>query len=238
MSLSDPDLVRAEYASEHGLESRRSLYDKRVGPDPREVMWKEVVAVRPRRVLEVGPGPGEVSARMLSELGCQVVAIDISERMVELARSRGVDARVGDVQELPFEDDEFDLVIAAWVLFHVRDIDRGLGEIARVLAPGGRLIAVTNSEYHLAEARAYAGITMVGHMIFSRENGEEALRRHFARVERTDVDGFLTFADGEAIRAYVRSLVTWKHATDSVPELTVPLRATTRNTIFVAATAA
>jgi len=234
VSLNDPELVRAEYASEAGLESRRSLYDNRVGPDPREVMWNEVVDLEPRRVLEVGPGPGEVSARMLSELGCQVVAIDISERMVALARARGVDARVGDVEDLPFADEEFDVVIAAWVLFHVRDIDRGLGEVARVLAPGGRLVAVTNSEYHLAEARAHAGISMVGQMIFSRENGQDALSRHFEHVEHIDVDGSLTFADGEAIRTYVRALGIWKQAADAVPELTEPLQATTRNTIFVA----
>ena len=238
MSLNDPDLVREEYASEHGLEARRALYESRVGPDPRETMWDEIVAASPLRVLEVGPGPGEVSERMQRDLGAEVVAIDISERMVELASERGIDARVGDVQNLPFRDREFDLVVAAWVLFHVPELDRGLAEIARVLRPGGRLVAVTNSEHHLGEARSHAGFTMAGQMTFSRENGEAALRRHFPLVERTDVDGALTFLDTEAISAYLRSLVTAKHAADNVPELAEPLRATTRNTIFVAEKAA
>ena len=79
---------------------------------------------------------------------------------------------------------------------------------------------------------------MAGQMTFSRENGEAALRRHFPLVERTDVDGALTFPDTEAISAYLRSLVTAKHAADNVPELADPLRATTRNTIFVAEKAA
>lgn len=238
MSLNDPDLVQQEYASERGLEARRSLYEDRIGPDPRETMWAEIVASSPTRVLEVGPGPGEVSERIQRELGAQVVAIDVSERMVELACGRGVDARVGDVQELPFADDEFDLVVAAWVLFHLPDLDRGLAEIARVLRPGGKLVAVTNSEDHLGEARSHAGFSMAGRLTFSRENGEEALRRHFDSVERRDVDGSLTFPDAEAIRAYLRSLVTGKHAADGVPELTKPLRATTRNTVFVAENAA
>ena len=238
MSLNDPDLVREEYASERGLEARRALYETRVGPDPRETMWNEIVAASPRRVLEVGPGPGEVSERMQRDLGAEVVAIDISERMVELARGRGIDARVGDVQNLPFPDREFDLVVAAWVLFHVPELDRGLAEIARVLTLGGRLVAVTNSEHHLAEARSHAGFSMAGQMTFSRENGEAALRRHFPLVEWTDVDGALTFPDAEAISAYLRLLVTAKHAADDVPELAEPLRATTRNTIFVAEKAA
>jgi SAM-dependent methyltransferase len=241
-SLQDPDVVRREYATEAGLETRRSLYDNRVGPDPREVMWDEIVAAAPRRVLEIGPGPGEVSERMQRELGVEVVAIDVSERMVELARSRGVDARVGDAQELPFADGEFDLVVAGWVLFHYADLDSGLAEIVRVLRPGGRLVAVTNSEEHLGEARTHAGFSMVGRLSFSRENGEASLRRHFAHVERKDVDGWLTFPDAEAIRAYMRSLVLGKYAAEQaiedVPELDEPLRATTRNTVFVAEKAA
>jgi len=239
-SLHDPEVVRREYATEAGLEARRSVYDNRVGPDPREVMWDEIVAAAPRRVLEVGPGPGEVSERMQRELGVEVVAIDVSERMVELARSRGVDAHLGDAQELPFADGEFDLVVAAWVLFHYVDLDHGLAEIARVLRPGGRLVAVTNSEEHLGEARAHAGFSMVGRLSFSRENGEESLRRHFARVERKNVDGWLTFPDADAIRAYVHSLILGKMgiSAEDVSELDEPLRATTRNTIFVAEKAA
>ncbi len=238
MRLNDPALVREEYASERGLEARRSVYDDRQGPDPRDRMWEEIVAVAPVRVLELGPGPGEVSERMQRELGAEVVAIDVSERMVELCRGRGVDARVGDAQELPFMGDEFDLVVAAWVLFHLPDLDRGVAEIARVLRPSGRLVAVTNSEHHLAEARSQAGFSMSGQMTFSRENGERALRRHFADVERIDVDGWVTFPDAESIRAYLRSLVTAKDAAENVPELGEPLQATTRNTIFVAEKAA
>lgn len=175
---------------------------------------------------------------MQRELGAEVVAMDVSERMVELARGRGVDARVGDVQTLPFPDAEFDLVVAAWVLFHVPDLHRGLADIARVLRPGGQLVAVTNSEHHLGEARAHAGFSMAGRMIFSRENGEAALSRHFARVQRTDIDGSLTFPDADSIRAYLRSLVTSKNAAGNVSELYEPLCATTRNTVFVAEKAA
>ena len=79
---------------------------------------------------------------------------------------------------------------------------------------------------------------MAGQMAFSRENGEAALRRHFPVVERTDVDGTLTFPDAEAIRAYLRSLVTAKYAASRVPELAEPIVATTRNTVFVADKAA
>ena len=65
--------------------------------------------------------------------------------MVELAKERGLDARLGDVQNLDFPDAGFDAVVAAWMLYHVPDLDRALGECARVLRPGGTFLAVTNS---------------------------------------------------------------------------------------------
>jgi SAM-dependent methyltransferase len=234
VSLSDPALVREEYSSEAGLLARRAIYDNRTGPDPRDLLWDEIVAVGPGRALEVGPGPGELSERMLAELGCDVVALDVSERMVELCRARGLDAHVGDLQELPFPAGSFDLVVAAWVLFHVEDLDGGVGEIARVLSSGGWLVAVTNSEHHLSEARELVGVSRVGQMSFSRENGEAALRRHFAHVRRIDVDGTVTLPDREALQDYVRALGIWRRDPDGVPDLAEPLAATTRITIFVA----
>ncbi len=236
MSLDDPALVRQEYASEAGLEARRSIYENAEGDDAREVAFRAIAHGRPERVLEVGPGPGELSARIARELGAEVVAVDVSERMVELARGRGVDARVGDVQALPFEDASFDTVVAAWMLYHVPDLDRGLAEIARVLGPDGRLVAVTNSELHLDEARAHAGVSMVGRLPFNRDNGEEILLRHFDVVERIDVDGWVTFPDGEAIRRYIGSMITEAAKADAVPDDLAPVRAGTRVTIFVATT--
>jgi len=236
VSLYDPEVVQAQYATEAGLQARRSVYESQEGEDAREVAFRAIAAGRPRRVLEVGPGPGELSARMTAELGAGVVALDLSERMVQLARERGVDARVGDVQSLPFEDGSFDTVVAAWMLYHVPDLDRGLAEIARVLAPGGRLVAVTNSELHLEEARAHAGVSMVGRLPFNRDNGREILERHFTTVEQIDVDGWVTFPDAEAIRRYIRSMIVIAEAAsaDRVPDYVGPVRAGTRVTVFVA----
>jgi ubiquinone/menaquinone biosynthesis C-methylase UbiE len=140
MPCDDPALVREQYARENNLQARRDLYEEVAGPHAPDVLWQTLVEWQPTRVLEVGGGPGELAERMQHELGASVRFVDISPRMVELARGRGIEARVGDVQALPFAHGEFDTVVAAWMLYHVPNIDLGLAEIARVLRPGGALI--------------------------------------------------------------------------------------------------
>jgi SAM-dependent methyltransferase len=186
-------------------------------------------------VLEVGCGWGEFAERVVQELGVELVAIDQSERMVELARERGVDARVGDVQELPFAEGEFDVSVANWMLYHVPDLDRGLAELARVLRPGGRLVATTNSLDHLGELWSLVGRDRRREPVrFFSETAEEPLLRHFARVERYDNEGTVVFADRAAVQRYVASSVAHKHLVDQVPPLAGPLVANTNNSVFVA----
>jgi SAM-dependent methyltransferase len=235
-SLNDPAYVTEQYATEDGLQARRSIYEHVDGPDAREVAFEAVAEVRPARVLEVGCGPGEASERIARELGAEVVAVDTSARMVELARGRGVDARIADVQALPFDEGSFDCALAAWVLFHVADLDLAIAELARVLQPGGRLVAVTNSVLHLAELWQLVGGEPAA-LSFRRENGEELLARHFARIERRDVESRVTIREADAVRRYLAASNRGKPFVGAVPELAEPLVAGGRTTVFVAETA-
>lgn len=239
MRLDDPICVREQYATEHGLAARKALYDEVEGDDAREIAFAAISETRPRSVLEVGCGEGELAARMQDELGVELVAVDQSARMVEIACRRGVDARVGDVQELAFGDSSFDVAVAAWMLFHVGDLDGGISELARVLRPGGRLVAVTNYADHLFELFALAGALEQRFVLtFGGENGEELLSRNFTRVERRDANGTVTVRSAKAIRAYLRSAERLAPFVDRVPELEEPLVARRRQTVFVAEKAA
>jgi SAM-dependent methyltransferase len=232
----DPVAVREQYATEDGLAARASIYGGE-GVDARDVIVDVLRPLRPGCLLEVGCGWGELAARMAAELGCTVVAIDQSPRMVELARERGVDARVGDVQELEFGDAAFDALVAAWMLYHVPDLDRGLAECARVLRPGGALVAVTNAAADFAELWELVGRDTSARLLtFRAENGEEALRRHFDGVVRRDVTSEVTFADADAIRRYVGSSIVGREYVDNVPELHEPFVARKLITVFVATT--
>jgi SAM-dependent methyltransferase len=235
VTIHDPDVVRSEYATEDGLRARASVYEGLAGPDSRQIAFDAVREAAPARVLEVGCGWGEFAARIRDELGASVVAVDLSPRMVELARERGVEAQVGDVQELAFEDASFDCAVANHMLYHAADIDRALAELRRVLCPGGRLVATTNGKRHLEELWLLVGRDKSKEKRhFFSEDGEELLLRHFASVERTDVESPLTFPDADAVRGYVASSIAHKHLADRVPELDGPLVATRRGTVFVA----
>jgi hypothetical protein len=78
VSLNDPELVRAEYATEEGLRARRSVYTGEVAAEVFDEALAAVAEARPSRVLEVGCRWGEFAARVRDELGAEVVAVDIS----------------------------------------------------------------------------------------------------------------------------------------------------------------
>ena len=201
-ALNDPDARRSPVRRPRtGLAARKAVYRERHRPRRAGACARgRSRATRRTRVLEVGCGEGELAERLTATVA-EVVAVDQSPRMVELTRARGVDAHVADVQQLPFPDASFDAVLAAWMLYHVPDLDRGLSEVARVLRPGGRLVATTNGADHLAELLALGGIER-WELPFEAENGAEILGRHFASVRAA---GCLRHGDVSRHRA--RSLV-------------------------------
>ena len=233
MSANEADFVREQYATPDNLRARKAAYVNAEGDDPREFVLEAVAAAKPRLVLEVGGGEGELAGRIQDELGAEVVGIDQSEGMVAVQRGKGIDARVGDVQNLPFADGEFDVAVAAWMLYHVPDLDRGLAELARVLRPDGVLVAVTNAVDHLQELWDLAErASRIGEFNFRSDNGEEVLFRHFASVERRDVSGWVVM-DDETIRRFAAS---WEALAPlvTIPPLGEPLRVQRHTSVFVA----
>jgi SAM-dependent methyltransferase len=231
--IDDTAFVRTQYATEENLRARKSAYANVEGDDPRDFAFEAVAEVAPQRVLEVGGGEGELAERVRDELGAEVIGVDQSERMVEIQQAKGIDARCGDVEDLPFGDAEFDVALAAWMLYHVPGLDRALAELARVLRPGGRLVAVTNGVEHLQELWDLAGRpTSIRHFSFRSENGGEVLRRHFGGVRRRDARGWLTM-DTDTVRRFAGSWDALASLVDAGP-FDEPLVVRRHSTVFVA----
>ena len=97
------------------------------------------------RVLDLGCGDGQI-ARALASTGASVVGVDPTTNQIDVAAERAggpVFAQAG-AAVLPFSDGAFDGVIACLVFEHIDDVDAAIGEVARVLRPGGRLTFMLN----------------------------------------------------------------------------------------------
>jgi len=97
-----------------------------------------------QRVLDVGCGPGALTAQLVDRLGAgQVVAADPSAPFVEAARSRlpGVEVLLAAAEDLPFPTGSFDAALAELVVHFMTDPVAGLAEMARVTRPGGTVAA-------------------------------------------------------------------------------------------------
>jgi demethylmenaquinone methyltransferase/2-methoxy-6-polyprenyl-1,4-benzoquinol methylase len=115
--------------------------------------WKRrlvgLAAVVPgERALDLASGTGDV-ALALAGAGASVVGLDITHRMLDLARAKARASGAapttfvtGDMGALPVRGRAFSLVTASYGLRNVPDLDAAIGEIARVLLPGGRFVSL------------------------------------------------------------------------------------------------
>lgn len=94
------------------------------------------------KVLDAGSGTGESAFYLVRNFNCHLIGIDISDRMIKLAKRKAIDHGViiqfkkGDAHDLPFKDNTFDAVISECTT-SILDKERALGEMARVARSGG-----------------------------------------------------------------------------------------------------
>jgi SAM-dependent methyltransferase len=96
------------------------------------------------RVLDVGCGPGGLTAELAARVGAERVAgIDPAPQFAAACRERnpGADVREGVAEQLPWGDGDFDAALSSLVVAFMRDADAGLREMARVTRPGGTVAA-------------------------------------------------------------------------------------------------
>jgi demethylmenaquinone methyltransferase/2-methoxy-6-polyprenyl-1,4-benzoquinol methylase len=122
-------------------------------------LWRvaTVRAVDPQpgeRVLDIAAGTG-TSAAVVAKKGAEVTALDLSAGMIAVGRQRHPEITFveGDAEHLPFEDDTFDAVTISFGLRNVNDPMQALGEMLRVLKPGGRVVICEFSTPPLAALR-------------------------------------------------------------------------------------
>ena len=233
--MTDADLVRLvrepePYAAPARLQARIALHG--FGPSDAEDFhrWLWRVAVRPAElpagahVLEVGAGSGRLwrAVADLVPAGWRLTLTDRSPGMATEAGAalaelgRAADVGVADATALPFADGAFDLAFANHMLYHLPEPARAAAELRRVLRPGGRLVAATNGEGHLADVVALLHelaaawpdlrIDTPVRLSFRLENGADVLGGAFGDVARHDHPGELRVDDPAALARYLASM--------------------------------
>ena len=144
-----------------------------------DARWKRLLVTladvrKGERALDLAAGTGDI-AFALAARGARTIGLDITHRMLQLARlrqgqpgraqsGRRIDFITGDMTSLPFRSASFDLVTIGYGLRNVPDLDLAIAEVARVLKPGGRLLSLDFNRPENAVVRAaYLGyLTAVG----------------------------------------------------------------------------
>lgn len=105
------------------------------------VLFDVLGTLPPGRALDAACGTGRWTS-WLSSKGHSVVGIDQSKAMLEIARAKvpGADFHEGQMDDLPFDDESFDLVLCTLALTHLPELTEAITQFARVLKPGGRLV--------------------------------------------------------------------------------------------------
>jgi SAM-dependent methyltransferase len=135
------------YVREVSFDVTADAYGRFMGQYSEPLAAEFVTLVDPRsgqRALDVGCGPGALTAALVERLGAAAVtAVDPSESFVSAARSRlpEVDVHKAKAEALPFPDDTFDLTLAQLVVHFMAEPEVGIAELARVTKPGGLVSA-------------------------------------------------------------------------------------------------
>jgi SAM-dependent methyltransferase len=205
-----------QYATDDNLRARQHLWSFQ---DPTFDLIRWVLDLVPipdsARVLDVGCGNGRYLTALRAR-GIDAVGCDLSAGMVRATSHPAV--AVADALRLPFAGGSFDLVLAPHMLYHVPDRVAAGRELARVLAPGGTCIAVTNGAGHLRQVNELmtAAVRQATpdwepesmSITFNLENGAEQLAPAFGTVvcHRPDPVPLVTIEDPTVVSAYVASM--------------------------------
>ena len=141
------------------------------------------------QILDLGCGDGQLTQR-LALSGASVVGVDASPEMRAAGRLRGIDAREGRAESLPFADCSFHAVFSNAALHWVRDQDAMLAEVRRVLRPGGRFVAEMGGHGNIAAIRVALAAVLARRGYGDRKSGENYYPTPASYARRLERHGF------------------------------------------------
>lgn len=224
-NMASTEIIKEQYSNTHNLSLRQSLHEKYSVNQKGFSKWMfEQYQFAPKiKVLELGSGKGDLWEAYFAEerllaYNMEIVISDFSEGMRDYMQNRYRGKRISirqiDILDIPYEEETFDLVIANSMLYHVKDLDRAIAEVRRVMKKGGLFYASTLGIHGMIEYLYHALDQLKipyqhgNHISFTLQNGMELLRKQFEQVERHDYEDSLKIDKIEDYLDYIYSMAS------------------------------
>jgi len=215
--------MESQYKNSSNLNARIKIHDLySTNPqDWHEWLFDQYQIPEGSSVLELGCGNGAfwLKNQQLVSSGWNITLTDFSHGMLEELKQQlpihdQFTYEQVNIQEIPFESNSFDVIIANHMLYHVEDIDQALSEVHRVLKDDGTFYCSTIGNSHLKEfeelvkgfdQRLGYPSAHIHANVFGLENGEDKLRKHFTKVRSTEFEDQLDIPETQPIIDYLQS---------------------------------
>lgn len=120
----------------------------------RKKVVKSVKKEKPKSILDIATGTGDLAIAMAKATDAKITGFDLSAGMLEVGKVKVKDENLqdqiemiqGDAENMPFEDNSFDVITVSFGVRNFENLEKGLNEIYRVLKPGGKLIILEFSQ--------------------------------------------------------------------------------------------
>lgn len=220
LSVNQSEQVKEQYKGSSNLDIRIKLHQKYSKNKMGISNWYFSIyeIEEGMNVLELGCGTGSLWVDRDDVIKrCETLVLsDLSDGMLATAKENiGEKSNVYyqqiDIQDIPFEDETFDVVIANYMLYHVPNLEKGISEVKRVLKSGGHFYAATSSEKGIMET--VVEMLKLDYQYsnpFSLENGEEKLAPFFDYVERKIYEDSLEITNVDDLVEYLYSGISFK----------------------------
>jgi ubiquinone/menaquinone biosynthesis C-methylase UbiE len=216
--------VREQYKSDKNLNIRSNLHSYNINKvDFDKWCFNQMNFPKNARILELGCGTGKLWFKNKESIdkNLDITLSDFSKSMLKIAKDKLKDVDYNfkyeeiNMENIPYEDESFDIVIAEHMIYFAPDIEKALSEIKRVLIHGGMLYISANSCETMAELNKLAeefdcslGIDNNGYSArFELENGNVILKKYFDKVDVEILEGKIIVDDANPVVSYKASTI-------------------------------
>lgn len=141
-----------------------------------------------KKVLDIGCGTGREIGLLKEHTKADFTAADISEEMLKITKKKHPDVETvqADINSMPFKDEEFDVVVAAFVIVHIKNIHKAFKEVDRVLKPGGIFVLTNINQRKAPKLQVENEKIVIKSFYHIPDHVTKALKESFFEIEKEE----------------------------------------------------